>query len=52
MIWQLLDPKITRGRLDRVRVYESPDVFADCTAEVNGAAPPARRSTRAKARRA
>lgn len=43
MIWRLLDPKITRGRLDRVRVYESPDIFADCAidmrAESNGNAP-------------
>jgi 6-pyruvoyltetrahydropterin/6-carboxytetrahydropterin synthase len=35
-IWRLLDPKITQGQLDRVRVYESPDVFADCTAEADG----------------
>lgn len=33
VIWQLLEPKITRGRLDRVRLYESADLFADCTAE-------------------
>ncbi|MGH9701273.1 MAG: 6-pyruvoyl trahydropterin synthase family protein, partial [Candidatus Acidiferrales bacterium] len=32
VIWNLLEPKITRGVLDRVRVYESPDLFADCTA--------------------
>jgi 6-pyruvoyltetrahydropterin/6-carboxytetrahydropterin synthase len=38
-IWRLLDPKITQGHLDRVRVYESPDIFADCTAEPNGKAP-------------
>jgi 6-pyruvoyltetrahydropterin/6-carboxytetrahydropterin synthase len=31
-IWKLLLPRITKGRLDRVRVYESPDLFADCTA--------------------
>ncbi|MGH9739478.1 MAG: 6-pyruvoyl trahydropterin synthase family protein [Candidatus Acidiferrales bacterium] len=36
-IWRLLDPKITQGRLDRVRVYESPEIFADCTAEANDA---------------
>ncbi len=35
-IWQLLEPKITKGKLDRVRLYESPDLFADCTAESNG----------------
>jgi 6-pyruvoyltetrahydropterin/6-carboxytetrahydropterin synthase len=32
VIWNLLEPKITRGKLDRVRVYESSDLFADCTA--------------------
>jgi 6-pyruvoyltetrahydropterin/6-carboxytetrahydropterin synthase len=32
VIWQLLQPKITRGKLDRVRLYESPNLFADCTA--------------------
>jgi len=37
-IWQLLEPKITRGKLDRVRVYESASLFADCTAgSTNGA---------------
>lgn len=38
-IWKLIEPKIMQGRLDRVRVYESPDIFADCTAEANGNAP-------------
>src|SRR6201988_2206316 len=33
VIWQLLEPKIAQGKLDRVRLYESPDLFADCTAE-------------------
>jgi 6-pyruvoyltetrahydropterin/6-carboxytetrahydropterin synthase len=40
VIWQLLEPKITRGKLDRVRLYESPSLFADCTAgsaSTNGA---------------
>jgi 6-pyruvoyltetrahydropterin/6-carboxytetrahydropterin synthase len=39
VIWNLLEPKITRGRLDRVRLYESPDLFVDCTAgsDANGA---------------
>jgi len=38
VVWQLLEPKITRGKLDRVRVYESPNLFADCTAvSSNGA---------------
>jgi len=36
VIWNLLDPRIKQGRLDRVRLYESPDLFADCTAESNG----------------
>lgn len=33
VIWRLLEPKIKRGRLDRVRLYESPDLFVDCTAD-------------------
>jgi 6-pyruvoyltetrahydropterin/6-carboxytetrahydropterin synthase len=32
VIWKLLLPRIGTGKLDRVRVYESPDLFADCTA--------------------
>jgi 6-pyruvoyltetrahydropterin/6-carboxytetrahydropterin synthase len=31
LIWQLLEPHITSGRLDRVRLYESPGLFVDCT---------------------
>lgn len=30
MIWNLLDPKITQGHLHKVRLYETPDLFADC----------------------
>jgi 6-pyruvoyltetrahydropterin/6-carboxytetrahydropterin synthase len=30
VIWQLLEPKITQGQLHRVRLYEAPDLFADC----------------------
>ena len=30
VIWNLLEPKIPQGRLHRVRLYESPDLFADC----------------------
>ena len=30
VIWDLLEPKITQGRLHRVRLYESADLFADC----------------------
>jgi len=38
LIWKLLDPKINHGKLDRVRLYESEDLFADCTREsTNGA---------------
>jgi 6-pyruvoyltetrahydropterin/6-carboxytetrahydropterin synthase len=36
VIWNLLEAKIGRGKLDRVRLYESEDLFADCTAERNG----------------
>jgi len=36
VIWQLLEPKIAQGKLDRVRLYESPELFADCTADANG----------------
>jgi len=30
VIWQLLERRITQGKLYRVRLYESPDLFADC----------------------
>jgi hypothetical protein len=30
VIWNLLDPKIKQGKLHRVRLYETPDLFADC----------------------
>ncbi len=36
VIWELLAPKIRAGRLHGVRLYESPDLFADCYG--NGAA--------------
>ena len=29
-IWNLLEPKITKGKLHRVRLYENPDLFVDC----------------------
>ena len=29
-IWRLLEPKITRGKLARVRLWESPELRADC----------------------
>jgi 6-pyruvoyltetrahydropterin/6-carboxytetrahydropterin synthase len=28
-IWQLLESKITRGRLHHIRLYETPDLFVD-----------------------
>jgi 6-pyruvoyltetrahydropterin/6-carboxytetrahydropterin synthase len=37
VIWKLLDPKITQGKLHRVRLYETPDLFADCYRGANGA---------------
>jgi 6-pyruvoyltetrahydropterin/6-carboxytetrahydropterin synthase len=43
VIWNLLEPKIPSGRLHRVRLYESSELFADCyraNAE-NGRKPPA-----------
>lgn len=30
VIWNLLEPKITKGTLHRVRLYETSDLFADC----------------------
>jgi 6-pyruvoyltetrahydropterin/6-carboxytetrahydropterin synthase len=33
VIWKLLEPKISSGRLQRVRLYEAPELFADCVAE-------------------
>jgi 6-pyruvoyltetrahydropterin/6-carboxytetrahydropterin synthase len=29
-IWKLLEPRIRQGRLHRVRLYETPDLFVDC----------------------
>jgi 6-pyruvoyltetrahydropterin/6-carboxytetrahydropterin synthase len=37
VIWQLLEPKITRGELHRVRLYETPDLFVDCYGDKSGA---------------
>jgi 6-pyruvoyltetrahydropterin/6-carboxytetrahydropterin synthase len=37
VIWKLLEPKITQGRLHKVRLYESADIFAECYK--NGASP-------------
>jgi 6-pyruvoyltetrahydropterin/6-carboxytetrahydropterin synthase len=31
VIWNLLAPKIRQGTLHRVRLYEAPDLFVDCT---------------------
>jgi 6-pyruvoyltetrahydropterin/6-carboxytetrahydropterin synthase len=33
VIWDLLEPKITEGKLHRVRLWESADLFADCYRE-------------------
>ena len=30
LIWNLLAPTITKGRLTRVRLWESPDLYVDC----------------------
>jgi 6-pyruvoyltetrahydropterin/6-carboxytetrahydropterin synthase len=46
VIWRLIEPKITKGKLDRVRLYESSDLFADCTADRNGAGAPDARGNR------
>ena len=37
VIWDLLEPKITQGKLHRVRLYETPDLFADCYRDGAGA---------------
>lgn len=29
-LWKILEPKISHGRLDRIRLFESPDLFVDC----------------------
>jgi len=33
LIWKLLAPKVRRGRLARVRLWESPDLCVDCYGE-------------------
>lgn len=30
VIWNLLEPKIRKGRLYKVRLYETPELFAEC----------------------
>lgn len=37
VIWNLLEPKIAKGKLHRVRLYETPDLFVDCYGGHNGA---------------
>ena len=37
-IWSLLESKIVRGKLHRVRLYETPDLFVDCYGATNGSA--------------
>src|ERR1700680_1623909 len=39
VIWKLLVPRITKGRLQRVAVQEFPRPFLDCYGEGNGAHP-------------
>ena len=36
LIWRLLEPKIRRGKLHRVRLYESPELFVDCYGAAGG----------------
>ncbi len=36
VIWNLLKPRITTGKLDRVRLYESADLYADVSDGENG----------------
>src|ERR1700691_2783788 len=36
VIWKLLEPKIAKGKLDRVRLWESPYLYADCTTQSGG----------------
>ena len=33
LIWTLLAPKVRRGELTRVRLWESPDLYVDCYAD-------------------
>jgi 6-pyruvoyltetrahydropterin/6-carboxytetrahydropterin synthase len=35
VVWKLLAPNIRQGKLHRVRLYESPDLFVDCTDPVS-----------------
>jgi len=37
VIWRLLAPKIHRGKLARVRLWESPDLYVDCFGEEGAA---------------
>ena len=37
VIWKLLEPRITTGKLDRVRLYESSDLYADVARGASGA---------------
>ena len=36
VIWELLAPKVRRGRLARVRLWESPDLYVDCYGDGGG----------------
>lgn len=35
VIWNFLEPKIIKGSLHRVRLYETPDLFVDCYRDPN-----------------
>ncbi len=37
VIWRLLESKITRGHLYRIRLYETADLFVDCYGDGHGA---------------
>jgi len=36
VIWHWLEPKITQGKLHRVRLHMDPDLFVDCYGVTNG----------------
>ena len=37
VIWRVLESKITRGHLYRIRLYETADLFVDCYGDGDGA---------------
>lgn len=36
VVWDLLSPRIRRGRLERVRLYETPELFVDVYGAASG----------------